>query len=89
MLLWPIAAANILFARQRVDKGKADCAAERAGAQLMEKVEQAQHSLLASLYQVTELTLSTSDAERAKVERSSCEVREAMEKYVGLSVAAA
>ncbi|HUQ30967.1 MAG TPA: hypothetical protein VM095_02560, partial [Pyrinomonadaceae bacterium] len=46
-------------------------------------------SLLASLYQVTELTLSTSDAERAKVERSSCEVREAMEKYVGLSVAAA
>jgi hypothetical protein len=89
MILWPIAAAKILFSRQRVDKDKADCAAERASAQFMEKVEQAHHSLLASLYQVTELTPSPSGVERAKVERSSCEVREATEKYVGLTVAAA
>jgi hypothetical protein len=67
----------------------AACEAERAGAQFMEKVEQAHRSLLASLYQVTELTLSSSDVERAKVERASCAVREATDKYVGLTVAAA
>jgi hypothetical protein len=89
MILWPIAAAGILFSRQRADKDKAACEEERASAQFMEKVEQAQRSLLASLYQVTELALSSSGVERARLERASCAVREATEKYVGLTVAAA
>jgi hypothetical protein len=85
MILWPIAAAGILFSRLRLDKDTA----EREGAEFIEKIEQAHRTLLASLYQVTELMLSLSGVERAKVERASSAVREATEKYVGLTVAAA
>jgi hypothetical protein len=88
-LLWPVAAAAILFSRRRADKLGPDGAAERASAEFVEKVEQAQHNLMTSLYGVTELALASAGVETAKVERVSCAVRESVEKYVGLTLAAA
>jgi hypothetical protein len=88
-ILWPLAAAKILFARRSPAKGKQADEAEAARALFVEKIEQAHGNLLASLHRVTHLTQVLAGAESAKVERASCAVRELVEKYVGLTLAAA
>lgn len=77
-LLWPLAAARFLFSRRCSDE-----TATRA-AQLNEKVSRAQGKVLSSLYGLAELLQSSAGAERAV--RT---VRESVEKYVGLTLAAA
>ena len=88
-ILWPIAAASILFSQQRPDKDKQTAEAERASAQFIEKIDQAHRDLLAALHSLLRLAQVSSGEESAKVERASCVVREMVEKYVGLTLAAA
>jgi hypothetical protein len=89
MILWPVAAAKSLLSLQRPDRWKQANEAEEARAQFIEKINQAHRDLLASLHSVLRLAQVSSGAESAKVERSSCAVRELVEKYVGLTLAAA
>jgi hypothetical protein len=89
MILWPLAAARLLSARGRQGKGEmAEATAERS-AQFVEQIERAQRALLASLHHITRLTQVSSGAERAKVESAARAVREIVEKYAGLTLAAA
>ena len=86
-LLWPIAAALLLFPR----RGTAAALDEK---QLGEQVSRAQGKLLSSLYKLAELAQSSlaqssPGAESVKVERVIHTVREAVEKYIGLTLAAA
>jgi hypothetical protein len=86
-LLWPLAAALLLFPRRRT-------AAALDEKQLGEKVGRAQGKLLSSLYKLAELAQSSlaqssPGAESARVERVVRTVREAAEKYIGLTLAAA
>ncbi len=76
-LLWPLAAVKILFSRTRSDDAGA------AAALLNEQVGHAQGKLLSSLYALAEM------AQDAKVERAVRAAKEAVEKYVGLTLAAA
>jgi hypothetical protein len=85
MILWPMTAAKMLLSLQRSDKGEPTL----EGAQFIEKVNQAHRELLAALHSVLRLAQLSSGVESAKVERASCAVRETVEKYVGLTLAAA
>lgn len=76
-LLWPLAALKILLSRACF--GDAGAAAAR----LNEQVGRAQGRLLSSLYALAELAQDT------KVERAVRAAKEAVEKYVGLTLAAA
>jgi hypothetical protein len=87
MILWPVAAAKSLLSLQRPDSWEQANEAEEARAQFIEKINQAHSDLLASLHSVLRLAQVSSGAESAKVERSSC--AELVEKYVGLTLAAA
>lgn len=90
VILWPLAAAKILRPRQRPnDDRPAGTIDERASAQFVERIKQANHSLLASLYRLIELLNVSSGGEREKMERASRTVREIVEKYVELTMAAA
>lgn len=90
MILWPLAAAKILRPRQRPDEGRpAGTINERASAQFVERIGQANGKLLASLYRLVELTDALTGGEREKMERASRTVREIVEKYVELTMAAA
>jgi hypothetical protein len=76
-LLWPLAAAKIIFSRAGSDdEGE-------AAALLNEQVGRAQGRLLSSLYALAEV------ARDAKLERAVRAAKEAVEKYVGLTLAAA
>jgi hypothetical protein len=89
-LLWPLAAAKILFSRWRSDKGVSTGSAnDEADAQFIEQIEDARRKLMASLYKIVELAQTTSGMENAIAERSSRAVRETVEKYTGLTLAAA
>jgi hypothetical protein len=87
MLLWPLAASAILLARQR-RTDEADGNESSIDATLGEKVERAAHELLASVYKVYELAQNYSGKELEKMERATCLIRESVEKYVGLAMAA-
>ncbi|HKQ50986.1 MAG TPA: hypothetical protein VJT74_01365 [Pyrinomonadaceae bacterium] len=76
-LLWPLAAVKFLFSRPDPDD------AGTAAAQLHEQVGRAQGKLLSSLYALAE------SAQDAGVERAVRAAKEAVEKYVGLTLAAA
>ena len=76
-LLWPLAAVKILFSHLASD------GASEAAAQLHEEVGRAQGKLLSSLYALAEL------AQDAGVERAVRAAKESVEKYVGLTLAAA
>ena len=76
-LVWPLTAVKILFSHLASDGA---CA---ASARLHEEVCRAQGKLLSSLYALAEL------AQDAKVERAVRAAKEAVEKYVGLTLAAA
>jgi hypothetical protein len=89
MILWPVAAVKMLLSLQRADKGEQTLEADGARAQFIEKVNQAQRDVMAALHSVLRLAQVSSDAQNAKVERASCAVRETVEKYVGLTLAAA
>ncbi|HEY0377696.1 MAG TPA: hypothetical protein VGC87_12295 [Pyrinomonadaceae bacterium] len=92
-LLWPLVAFKLLFPR----RGTAAALDERA-AQLREKLGRAQGKLLSSLYRLAELAQSSlaqssaaqssASASSATVERVVRTVREAVEKYIGLTLAA-
>ena len=82
-LLWPLAAVKILFSR--AGSGDADAAA----ALLNEQIGRAQGKLLSSLYALAELAQSAPNAEGPRVERAVRAAKEAVEKYVGLTLAAA
>lgn len=85
-LLWPLTAARLLFSRTG---GGPAAALDEQAARLAEKVGHAQSKLLSSLYRLAELAQSSPGAESARVERVVRTVREAVEKYVGLTLAAA
>lgn len=76
-LLWPLAALKILFSRAGTDDAGATAARHN------EQVGRAQGKLLSSLYAIAEL------AQDAGVERAVRAAKEAVEKYVGLTLAAA
>ena len=76
-LLWPLAAVKILFSRAGSDD------ADTAAARLNEQVGRAQGKLLSSLYGLAELAQDT------RAERAVRAAKEAVEKYVGLTLAAA
>jgi hypothetical protein len=87
-LLWPLAASAILVARQR-RKDETPHARERLiDATAGEKVERAGRELLASIYRVYEMAQEFSIEGREKMERATCLIRESIEKYVGLAMAA-
>jgi hypothetical protein len=91
-LFWPLAAALLLFPR----RGTTAALDEK---QLGEQVGRAQSKLFSSLYKLAELAQSSlaqsslaqssPGAESARVERVVRTVREAAEKYIGLTLAAA
>jgi hypothetical protein len=89
MLLWPLVAVKILVSRQHTGKGKSVDAAERAHREFIEKIDRAHRDLAASLFKVIESTQVSNALERAKLERAACSAREAIEKYIGLTIAAA
>lgn len=89
-MLWPLAAAKMLLSRSYPDEIRpADETGLEESAGFVEKITQEQRDLLAALYGLIELTQVSSGEERAKVERAACVVRETVEKYVGLTIAAA
>jgi hypothetical protein len=76
-LLWPLAAVKILFSHLTSD------GAGTTAARLHEEVGRAQAKLLSSLYALAEL------AQDARVERAVRAAKDSVEKYVGLTLAAA
>jgi hypothetical protein len=88
-ILWPLAAIKILVSRQAMGKGKPVDQAEQAQRGFIEKIGQAHRDLLASLFKIIELAQGSNALERARLERASCSVREVVEKYIGLTIAAA
>ena len=86
-LLWPLAAVLLLFPRR-----DPEAALDRQAAQLSEHLGRAHSKLLSSLYRLAELAQSSlaqsSAAESARIERVVRTVREAAEKYIGLTMAA-
>lgn len=90
VLLWPLAAAKLLRPRRRPNKSRpAGTINGRASARFVERINQANRELLASLYRLVELLGVSSGGEREKMERASRRVREIAEKYVELTMAAA
>ena len=89
MFLWPFAASAILLARQRQTGRKAD-ADQRSFETLAagEKLERARRDLLASVYRVSELAQASFGKEPEKMERTARGIRESVEKYTGLAMAA-
>jgi hypothetical protein len=88
-ILWPLTAARILRPRQRPGEGRrVGTINERASAQFVERIGQANLKLLSSLYRLVELALPSSGGECEKMEQASRTVRETVEKYVGLTMAA-
>lgn len=89
-ILWPLAAAKILFSRLRTGTGRTPAGInEQVSAQFIEQINHAQRRLITSLYKFSELAQISSGGERAKAEHASRAVREIVEKYVGLTLAAA
>jgi hypothetical protein len=90
MILWPEVAAKLLFSIERsVARAQADADAEPARARFVETIEDARRKLMASLYKVVELAQVSAGKEMAKAERADREVHKAVEKYIGLTLAAA
>lgn len=88
-VLWPLKAATILLSRRRAGGGRATRRIdEQASAQLAGKIARSQHKLLSSLYKLTELAQVSFGRESAKPENASRAVREVVEKYIGLTLAA-
>ena len=85
MLLWPLSASAILLARQR-RRDETTPAHERLID--AEKVDRAGRELLASVHRVYELAQESCGKEPEKMERAACLIRESIEKYVGLAMAA-
>lgn len=89
-ILWPLAAAKILLSRLRPGESKSiEATAGRASAQFTEKIGRAHSELLASLYGAVELAKVSSGGENENMERASRTIREAVEKYVELTLLAA
>lgn len=89
-ILWPLVAAKILFFRQRPGEGGAVALLDKQmSMQLAENTGHARRKLLASLYKFVELAQASSGRESARVEAASRAARETIEKYVGLTLAAA
>jgi hypothetical protein len=88
MLLWPLSASAILLARQRRRDETARAHERSIDAPVGEKVERAGRELLASVYRVYELAQESCGIEREKMERAACLIRESIERYVGLAMAA-
>jgi hypothetical protein len=89
-ILWPLAAAKILRPHTRPDEDKsAGMINEQASAHFVRRIGQASRKLLASLYRLVELANVSSGVERDRMERAARRVREIVEKYIGLTMAAA
>jgi hypothetical protein len=88
-ILWPLAAAKILRPRQRPDEDRsAGTINEQASAHFIMRIAEAKRKLLASLYRLIELMRVSSGGGREKMERASRRVRELVEKYIELTMAA-
>ncbi|MDT5060246.1 MAG: hypothetical protein QOH63_705 [Acidobacteriota bacterium] len=89
-ILWPFMATRILAAHQKFD---ASDAARASGVGVnppsADKVEQARRRLLESLYGISELEQKASGRESQEIEQASRAFRECVEKYSGLTLAAA
>jgi hypothetical protein len=88
-ILWPMAAAGFLLSRQGLSNGALMDKAERADAQYCEKIANAQRQQLASLQKMMQLAQVSTEAERARAERAVRAYQKTIEKYVGLTLAAA
>jgi hypothetical protein len=84
-----LTAAKILFRRHPQGEAKPADVAERAREEFLDKIAEAERQQHASLQKVMRLTQDLSGAERAKAERVFCVVRGTVERYVGLTLAAA
>ena len=89
-ILWPLQATRILAARQK-DEAHETATPGPAGitAHSAEKVEQARRRLLESLYGIGELEQKVSGRQSREIEQTSRAFRECIEKYSGLTLAAA
>jgi hypothetical protein len=89
ILLWPLAMSAILFARQR-RVGEAG-ASDQSGAEgdVGAKAEQTKRNLLTVLYELHDLVRESYGKESEEMRRTACQVRESIEKYVGLSMVVA
>jgi hypothetical protein len=89
MLLWPFAASAMLLARRPYGRQEADAdqrSLETTAAG--EKLERVSRDLLASVYRVSELAQASFGKEREKMEHAARLIRESVEKYMGLAMAA-
>jgi hypothetical protein len=86
-ILWPLVAAKFLFLRAS-EGGTHLRINEQTSAHSSTKIWRAQDKLLASLYRFAELAQVSFGRESSKTERASHAVREVVEKYVGLTLAA-
>lgn len=88
-IFWPLAAAKILFPLKSQGMGKQASKAVWENEEFFEKITQAQRQQLASLQSLIRLTQELSGAERSNAEHAFYRVREIVERYVGLTLAAA
>ena len=89
-ILWPLTAATFLYLRRhRAADRTAGTTIEHASTQFMEKIRQASRKLLSSLYRLVELAKVSSGGESEKMELGARAIREIVEKYVELTMAAA
>jgi len=88
-ILWPLTAAKILLSRQRSGVDSSAAAADQASARFIAKIEDARRKLTASLYRIVELAQASAIKESAWAEQTSRAIRESIEKYVELTIAAA
>ena len=88
MILWPLAAVK-MFQPQRHSSGPGRADTAWDSSQLPEKTNRACGKLLASLYRLVELSTASARVESEKWERAARTVREIVEKYIGLTMAAA
>jgi hypothetical protein len=88
-LLWPFVAAKFLHPRQRPQAGlSGETASGWPNSQFIEKTNQASRKLMASLYRVIELSKHLSGSESERREKAARAVREGVEKYKELTLAA-
>ncbi|MBV9957839.1 MAG: hypothetical protein JO360_05425 [Acidobacteria bacterium] len=89
LLLWPVTATIFLFLPPPAALKLAETTTNHQRAREVEKIEQAQSEMLAALYRVAELAARRFTAGDETRERAVREVRESIEGYAGLTLAAA
>ena len=89
VLLWPLVATANLLGFKRATHQDTETSEIPIAQQTEIKVARAKGKLLAALYQIDELARAPLSSESQNLERAVCVVSDVVEKYVGLTMAAA